>query len=71
MPNVRDREHLLTLHRMGKNSNFDLTTYNSLCNAIAQAEYDLSRLRDPLQLNLPIQHIEKKAKDSVLAPDHQ
>lgn len=61
---------MLSIHRLSRKSNFDVTTYNSLCNAIAQAEYDLSRLRDPLQLNLPIQHIEKKMiKGSAPAPD--
>uniref|UniRef100_A0A2K5RY99 Calcium uniporter protein n=1 Tax=Cebus imitator TaxID=2715852 RepID=A0A2K5RY99_CEBIM len=41
-------------------SRFDLEKYNQLKDAIAQAEMDLKRLRDPLQVHLPLQQIGEK-----------
>ncbi|KAK2161211.1 hypothetical protein LSH36_120g16009 [Paralvinella palmiformis] len=57
---VRDREFLLTMYRHGKRLNMDFDRYNMIREKIFQTRYDLQRLRDPLQLQLPIQHIEKK-----------
>ena len=57
---VRDREFLLTMYRHGKKMNMDFDRYNMIREQIYQTRYDLQRLRDPLQLQLPIQHIEKK-----------
>ncbi len=54
---VRDRQYLLTLHKHAKKVNLDVDRYNQLRDSIAQTEYDLKRLRDPLQLQLPIQHL--------------
>jgi len=59
-PEVRDREYLLTMHREANKKRLDLERYNKLRNEIAQTEYDIARLRDPLQLNLPLQHLAKK-----------
>jgi len=39
---------------------FTSCRYNQLCEKLAQAEDDLRRLRDPLQLNLPIEPIRRK-----------
>jgi len=63
-PLVRDREFLLTMHREARKKRLDLERYNKLRDEIAQTEYDIARLRDPLQLNLPLHHILKK-----IAPD--
>jgi len=60
---VRDREHLITLHRNLKGSNFDLAFYNQLRDALAQTELDLQRLRDPLQMQLPMQQVLPKSKE--------
>ncbi|XP_040218237.1 calcium uniporter protein, mitochondrial [Rana temporaria] len=57
-----DRQFLHFFHKAAKKENFDVLEYNRLKDAIAQAELDLKRLRDPLQLHLPIQQIED-AKD--------
>ena len=62
-PDVYDRETLLNIHKNAKKTNLDINKYNKLRDAIAQTEYDLQRLRDPLQLQLPIQHLLPKSHD--------
>ncbi|KAM4703309.1 calcium uniporter protein, mitochondrial [Rhinophrynus dorsalis] len=59
-PDARDRQYLHFFHKGAKKTRFDLEEYNRLKNAIAQAELDLKRLRDPLQVHLPIQQIDDK-----------
>ena len=54
---VHDREFLLTFHKYANKNSLDLLKYNQLRDAIAATEYDLQRLRDPLQVHLPIQHV--------------
>ncbi|XP_039624849.1 calcium uniporter protein, mitochondrial [Polypterus senegalus] len=56
-PDARDRQFLHFFHKGVKKTRFDVDKYNQLKDAIAQAELDLKRLRDPLQLHLPIQQI--------------
>jgi calcium uniporter protein, mitochondrial len=58
-PDVTDREYLLTMHRLAGKHNLDVNHYNELCDKISEAEYDLRRLRDPLQLHLPIEYLKK------------
>ena len=62
-PAIRDREYLLKMHNLANKNEFDVQKYNKLCDAVAQTEYDLQRLRDPLQLHLPINPIPAKRKD--------
>ncbi|XP_051945415.1 calcium uniporter protein, mitochondrial [Xyrauchen texanus] len=57
-PDARDRQYLLFFHKGAKRTRFDIEKYNKLKDAIAETEVDLKRLRDPLQLNLPIQQID-------------
>ncbi|KAF5929069.1 hypothetical protein HPG69_015542 [Diceros bicornis minor] len=59
-PEARDRQYLLFFHKGAKKSRFDLEKYNQLKDAIAQAEIDLKRLRDPLQVHLPLRQIGEK-----------
>ncbi|XP_036293686.1 calcium uniporter protein, mitochondrial isoform X2 [Pipistrellus kuhlii] len=59
-PEARDRQYLLFFHKGAKKSRFDLEKYNKLKDAIAQAEMDLKRLRDPLQVHLPLRQIGEK-----------
>ncbi|XP_026537009.1 calcium uniporter protein, mitochondrial isoform X2 [Notechis scutatus] len=59
-PDARDRQYLLFFHKGAKKTRFDLEKYNQLKDAIAQAELDLKRLRDPLQVHLPVQQINDK-----------
>ena len=60
-PEVRNREYLISLHRYFEKNKFDFDEYNKLKDAIAEKEQDLMRLRDPLQLQLPIEQLLKKA----------
>ena len=53
VPDVKDREYLFSLHRLADKRHFDLDHYNALRDQIRLTEYDLQRLRDPLQLHLP------------------
>ncbi|XP_057198073.1 calcium uniporter protein, mitochondrial [Triplophysa rosa] len=57
-PDARDRQYLLFFHKGAKRTRFDIEKYNKLKDTIAETELDLKRLRDPLQLNLPIQQVD-------------
>ncbi|KAM8923897.1 calcium uniporter protein, mitochondrial isoform 2-T2 [Pelodytes ibericus] len=59
-PDARDRQYLNFFHKGAKKTRFDVEEYNRLKNAIAQTELDVKRLRDPLQVHLPIQQIDDK-----------
>ncbi|XP_078263455.1 calcium uniporter regulatory subunit MCUb, mitochondrial-like [Rhinoraja longicauda] len=54
---IRDRQMLKYFHRIAKRWRFDVGKYNSLKEEIAEVEHDLRRLRNPLQLQLPIEHL--------------
>ncbi|XP_041865899.1 calcium uniporter protein, mitochondrial isoform X2 [Melanotaenia boesemani] len=56
-PDARDRQYLLFLHKGVKRTRFDVEKYNKLKDDIAEVELDLKRLRDPLQLQLPVQQL--------------
>uniref|UniRef100_A0A3B3B430 Calcium uniporter protein n=1 Tax=Oryzias melastigma TaxID=30732 RepID=A0A3B3B430_ORYME len=56
-PDARDRQYLLFFHKGVKRTRFDVEKYNKLKDDIAEVELDLKRLRDPLQLQLPIQQL--------------
>ncbi|XP_076020715.1 calcium uniporter protein, mitochondrial isoform X2 [Genypterus blacodes] len=56
-PDARDRQYLLFLHKGLKRTRFDVEKYNKLKDDIAEVELDLKRLRDPLQLQLPVQQL--------------
>ncbi|XP_066991417.2 calcium uniporter protein, mitochondrial [Anabrus simplex] len=68
LPDVRDRQHLLTLHKRARKVGLDLHRYNSLKDKVSQIEADLQRLRDPLQLHLPPRYIEKAIPESPKSP---
>lgn len=53
LPDVRDRQFLLTMHKRAKKHGLDLDHYNNLKRKVAEVEHDLRRLRDPLQLHIP------------------
>ena len=57
---LNDRQFLISLHKKAKNSKMDVENYNQLKEQIAKAEYDIKRLRDPLQLRVPIREIDSK-----------
>jgi len=58
VPDVRDREFLLTLHRRADKHQLDVRRYNELREQLRQTQYDLDRLRDPLQLHLPAEYLD-------------
>jgi hypothetical protein len=57
---IHKREYLLTVHREAKKDQFDVTEYNRLRESISNIQHDLRRLRDPLQLHLPIEQLQKR-----------
>jgi calcium uniporter protein, mitochondrial len=52
LPDVKDRQHLITLHKAAKKAGLDLAEYNDVKREIAEVEHDLRRLNDPLYKNL-------------------
>ncbi|KAL1138598.1 hypothetical protein AAG570_008661, partial [Ranatra chinensis] len=54
LPDVRDRQHLITVHKRASKIGLDLNHYNRLKESIAQLESDLSRLRDPINPYVPL-----------------
>lgn len=61
-PDAKDRQFLIKFHKLASKEKLDVEKYNKLKDAIAEAENDLRRLRDPLQLHLPIKEMEKIIK---------
>ena len=53
LPDVRDRQYLLTFHKKAKKDEWDVSRYNALLDGIRSVEGELARLRDPLHLRLP------------------
>ncbi|XP_014257296.1 calcium uniporter protein, mitochondrial isoform X2 [Cimex lectularius] len=53
LPDVKDRQHLIAVHRRANKIGLDLKEYNKLKGHIAQLESDLSRIRDPLNPFVP------------------
>jgi len=62
-PDVREREFLVTLHRRSKAQKFDVATYNELRTQLARVERDLTRLRDPLEVQLMMPHLPRETSD--------
>jgi len=48
MPDVRDRQYLITVHKKARKSGLDLHAYNQLKDQLACVQTDLARLKDPL-----------------------
>ncbi|XP_069782756.1 calcium uniporter protein, mitochondrial-like isoform X2 [Narcine bancroftii] len=57
---IKDRQGLHYFHRSAKRRRFDVEKYNQLKEEIAEVEEDLRRLRNPLQLQLPIEQLNSK-----------
>ncbi|XP_046960247.1 calcium uniporter protein, mitochondrial [Vanessa cardui] len=53
LPDVKDRQHLLTLHKKAKKIGLDIAQYNHLKDEMDKLQKDLARLRDPLHIHLP------------------
>ncbi|KAL8601482.1 hypothetical protein ACOMHN_000424 [Nucella lapillus] len=59
-PDVRDRQYLIRFYKLAQKKQLNIDQYNRLRQDITQAEEDLRRLRDPLQLHLPLKEIHKR-----------
>ncbi|NWJ00845.1 MCUB protein, partial [Crypturellus undulatus] len=59
-PHAKDRQFLHYFYRKSKSQRFNVQQYNKLKEDLAEAEESLRRLRQPLQLRLPIQQINDK-----------
>ncbi|XP_021947418.1 calcium uniporter protein, mitochondrial [Folsomia candida] len=54
LPQVTDRQYLISFHKGAKKVGLDVNKYNQLRDKIHKIETDLNRLRDPLALHLPL-----------------
>ncbi|CAH1286001.1 unnamed protein product [Diabrotica balteata] len=53
LQDVRDRQHLIVIHKKSKKTGLDINQYNMLKQEAARIEYTLKKLRNPLKLKLP------------------
>ncbi|XP_057660971.1 calcium uniporter protein, mitochondrial isoform X1 [Diorhabda carinulata] len=53
LQDVRNRQHLMVIHKKSKQIGLDITQYNMLKQEAARIEYTLKKLRNPLKLKLP------------------
>lgn len=52
LPEVKDRQFLIAMHKKAKKSGFNLDDYNRMKQEAARIENDLKRLHDPLYLRM-------------------
>lgn len=57
---IKNRQVLQYFYRIAKRRRFDVDRYNRIKEEIAEVEHDLGRLRNPLHLQLPIEHLNSK-----------
>ncbi|CAN7992746.1 unnamed protein product, partial [Ixodes hexagonus] len=57
LPDVRDRQFLISFYKFARRQGMDVGLYNQLRDEMTQIEEDLQRLRDPLQKHLPLREI--------------
>lgn len=70
LPDVKDRQFLITFHKKAKKLGLDVEQYNSLRDSISRVEGDLRRLRDPLQIHLPPAHLPPSTPFANLTDKH-
>lgn len=51
---MKDRQHLITMHKNAKKVGINLNEYNDIKREIAEIEYDLRRLNDPLHKDMSL-----------------
>ncbi|XP_059474718.1 calcium uniporter protein, mitochondrial [Neocloeon triangulifer] len=68
LPDVKDRQFLISFHKKAKKNGFDVQRYNELREGIASVERDLRRLRDPLQIHLPPSHLQEASPEPHISP---
>lgn len=57
LPEVRDRQFLISFYKFARRQGMDVARYNRLRQEMSQIEEDLRRLRDPLQKHLPMREL--------------
>lgn len=63
LPDVRDRQYLLSFHKRAKKNEWDVNKYNSLKEGIDRVEDELSKLRDHTKLRPSNEALRKVAQD--------
>merc|ERR1712223_822260 len=61
LPDVRDRQYLLSFHKKAKKHDWDISKYNSLKEGICRAEVELSKLKDHTKLRPSNEALRKAA----------
>lgn len=59
-PDVKDRQFLRYFYKGANKSKFSVSKYNELRDELSQVEEDLRRLRNPTELQLPLEEIQPK-----------
>lgn len=60
-PDAKDRQFLHFFHKRAAQENFNIHRYNQLRDQLAMVESDLKRLRNPIQLELPVDQVYSKS----------
>ncbi|XP_063316127.1 calcium uniporter regulatory subunit MCUb, mitochondrial [Pelobates fuscus] len=59
-PAIRERQFLHNIYKRAKKQKFDVEKYNKLRDEFTEIEENLKRLRNPLQLSLPIEQLRER-----------
>ncbi|KAH6920708.1 hypothetical protein HPB50_028303 [Hyalomma asiaticum] len=63
LPEVRDRQFLISFYKFARRQGMDVSRYNALRDELTQIEEELLRLRDPLQKHLPVRELGEPSKE--------
>ncbi|XP_037514816.1 calcium uniporter protein, mitochondrial [Rhipicephalus sanguineus] len=63
LPEVRDRQFLISFYKFARRQGMDVSRYNALRDELYEIEEELRRLRDPLQKHLPVRELGQPCKE--------